>query len=665
MSSDPTVTDATRRAILDLMADGRPRSLPQISAALQDHADLSGDEGLERIYQVVEAAPGFMTLNGEEVFDLHAVLSGRVFAHRLSADERATGVVTVRPDIVPVALAAQTGSGDEEDDSIRLKVAGAGEVPMVFEVADPDVGPEFREEVSRGGGISLGVPALDAIRSDGDVVAARFQDGELHLTAADAAEPDPDAVAALKRHFDEIRGEDEGPIGMTPLLVTWLIDDADALRRPGAPFAAMLEAAGLSRRDAYVGPGDTDWLTPPEIHAADVRRRNTDVYGFDDCCHTAYEEVTAAFGEESDVDAGTVGRNLAHGEVAAAFLAEEIAAAGHHVDDVAKELVDFTSSLLEVADADSAPAVLYVRATAHECLGSVANAEQDLRLALRLDSGHRRSLITAAGYLDDRGDARRALDNLRRAGLEDDHPQVVRLQRIVDAEPPKVGRNEPCPCGSGRKFKACCIDRSILPVAVQAEWLYAKILGFTLHPARRGVVEHLAIHAIEREGGDEDPEDRIDDDIRIAEIAAFEADVIRWFAEERAALLPRHELDLVEDWSEQPLGVFEVRSVDGDDVVLTDLGSGNDVDVSTFTFDEIRPGTTIAGRLLPVGPRAFLGGPVCEVPEDEVASAVALAAADDASAHDWADWLGHIDAVGAGAATGPFERSEGHHHAHH
>lgn len=22
--------------------------------------------------------------------------------------------------------------------------------------------------------------------------------------------------------------------------------------------------------------------------------------------------------------------------------------------------------------------------------------------------------------------------------------------------PPKVGRNEPCPCGSGKKFKRCC-----------------------------------------------------------------------------------------------------------------------------------------------------------------------------------------------------------------
>jgi len=28
----------------------------------------------------------------------------------------------------------------------------------------------------------------------------------------------------------------------------------------------------------------------------------------------------------------------------------------------------------------------------------------------------------------------------------------------VRRESPKVGRNEPCPCGSGRKFKQCCGD---------------------------------------------------------------------------------------------------------------------------------------------------------------------------------------------------------------
>ena len=29
------------------------------------------------------------------------------------------------------------------------------------------------------------------------------------------------------------------------------------------------------------------------------------------------------------------------------------------------------------------------------------------------------------------------------------------FQQVVN-EGPKVGRNDPCPCGSGKKFKKCC-----------------------------------------------------------------------------------------------------------------------------------------------------------------------------------------------------------------
>jgi uncharacterized protein YecA (UPF0149 family) len=26
----------------------------------------------------------------------------------------------------------------------------------------------------------------------------------------------------------------------------------------------------------------------------------------------------------------------------------------------------------------------------------------------------------------------------------------------IESEEPKVGRNDPCPCGSGKKYKKCC-----------------------------------------------------------------------------------------------------------------------------------------------------------------------------------------------------------------
>jgi preprotein translocase subunit SecA len=35
-------------------------------------------------------------------------------------------------------------------------------------------------------------------------------------------------------------------------------------------------------------------------------------------------------------------------------------------------------------------------------------------------------------------------------------PEAVGKPRPVRRDAPKVGRNDPCPCGSGKKFKQCC-----------------------------------------------------------------------------------------------------------------------------------------------------------------------------------------------------------------
>jgi hypothetical protein len=38
-------------------------------------------------------------------------------------------------------------------------------------------------------------------------------------------------------------------------------------------------------------------------------------------------------------------------------------------------------------------------------------------------------------------------------------------QQPIRRESPKVGRNEPCPCGSGLKFKRCCVDKPLAAAA--------------------------------------------------------------------------------------------------------------------------------------------------------------------------------------------------------
>ena len=39
---------------------------------------------------------------------------------------------------------------------------------------------------------------------------------------------------------------------------------------------------------------------------------------------------------------------------------------------------------------------------------------------------------------------------------KNDEPQAPRIELPIKRELPKVGRNDPCPCGSGKKFKNCC-----------------------------------------------------------------------------------------------------------------------------------------------------------------------------------------------------------------
>lgn len=48
---------------------------------------------------------------------------------------------------------------------------------------------------------------------------------------------------------------------------------------------------------------------------------------------------------------------------------------------------------------------------------------------------------------------------LRRMQLMAVPPTEVQMAR----HPPKVGRNEPCPCGSGKKFKKCCLQAAPAP----------------------------------------------------------------------------------------------------------------------------------------------------------------------------------------------------------
>ena len=116
----------------------------------------------------------------------------------------------------------------------------------------------------------------------------------------------------------------------------------------------------------------------------------------------------------------------------------------------------------------------WLRAVALERIGDIEEAERELLAAESMDPDWPLPLIDLARIASDRGDVERGLGLLRRAGAGPDHPLVVLLQ-AHRAEPRRdLGRNEPCWCGSGRKYKKCHLGREQLALAERVNWLYAK-----------------------------------------------------------------------------------------------------------------------------------------------------------------------------------------------
>jgi tetratricopeptide (TPR) repeat protein len=94
----------------------------------------------------------------------------------------------------------------------------------------------------------------------------------------------------------------------------------------------------------------------------------------------------------------------------------------------------FAESAERPAPRAARPALRWLRATAHERLGDIEEAEASLLEAESLDPSWPLTLMELARYASDRGDAERGLSLLRRAGAPPDH-QLVRAARFLRCRP--------------------------------------------------------------------------------------------------------------------------------------------------------------------------------------------------------------------------------------
>jgi hypothetical protein len=608
---ETSVGDAVRA----LLADGRPRALEEIAEALADALPGDGDDALAAVEEALEGDP-FVLLPDDRFVDGIAALEGRAFTHRLTAEEAADGTIPLLPDLEALAWPAT--------DVVPLAAGGEGRlIPM------------------DAGGDALGGPSgWLGVAGAGDVVVLRWAGGAVQVATGvpDPGETDRLAAALAAAHEACAGRSDRGAL-LVDVVFHAVVDDPEAFTAIAPPLAELLEAAGLERRGEWVGPAGSEWLDPFEASQAADDRMLEAAYGFGPCCHAAIAAVRAAFarhliGEAPD-DRAAVLDALAHEEVAEAFGREVL---GWTDSDLAEPLAGFAEALAGGAGGRRAAPARFLAGLAHEARGDLLAAERAHESAIAADPELGAALAEAAWYAELRGDARRAADLLRRARVPEDDAQLARLEAETP-RPSKVPRNAPCPCGSGRKHKACCLGRPA-PVADRAGWLHARALAFAHRPEHRGLLIGLA----ERVLLDEAPEpERLFEalgDPLLLDLALFEGGALAEFLEVCGPLLPADELAMGSAWLDRPRALLDVGAArPGEGLEVRDARTGETAWVSDpFEAPGPRPGDLALARLVPAGDGLRLVGPVMLVPLAQRDDLVRLTGG-DAGLGDWLEWL--------------------------
>ena len=169
----------------------------------------------------------------------------------------------------------------------------------------------------------------------------------------------------------------------------------------------------------------------------------------------------------------------------------------------------------------------------------------------------------------------------------------------------RASRNQPCPCGSGRKYKACCrvkdLDGGVHPLPHRAQALYAMLATYAQRGPNRKVTDRMSACAIGAPHAA----------MLALDLAIFDGGVARRFLTLRGHLLRDDERDLLGGWLAEPVDMYEVSWVKrGSELSLRSLVGGPQwVRQRDRLFSlSVQRLDIVIGRLLPDGARLADGG---------------------------------------------------------
>lgn len=284
---------------------------------------------------------------------------------------------------------------------------------------------------------------------------------------------------------------------------------------------------------------------------------------------------------------------------------------------------------------DPVGGVAWLRARVAARSGRTADAIDLLETAA--ETGHRLVLAELAALEADRSNAQPARTLLERAGVDvevdldgayDPLSGDAGFARELAEEiapfaamrpPPMAGRNERCPCGSGKKYKHCHLGHELHPLADRAGWLYVKLMRY-LQVNHPGLPAQIASGLVETVT-DDALRTMVEESYLGIDLALFEGGVAQRFLDAKRTLLPSDEAGLLESWIAPTRTVLEVeRSRPGAMDVIDLATRTRSTVVDTVPDEPLEAGWKIIGRLVPVGGTTRAFGGFLPVNDDMVSS---------------------------------------------
>jgi hypothetical protein len=556
---------------------------------------------------------------------LPAVLAGRVFTHRPSADELAHDILTVTPNLDPITALCEHEEYRGLADGSAAQVVLAGLDDDLLE--QRDIPPAVVDPL---GTLVLPPGTLAALGvAEGDLVGVRLTAHGLVVEQITAL-----AHSAVGARLAAMLDADE-PTYFDAVVWTACAEDPAVFTEPLPPLREIVDDYGLAHQGEWLAPGEFDFArwhferqcaALAELHdldADDAFALNFLIQLYDQMslllidaadADEPPEDALVAAGEGTpapDVDLGDLmgelGAALADPLLAELLLAETVGTD----PDGAAALGLFAEMLEPKVPRAARVACRWLRAAALERIGDINAAESELLAAESMDPDWPLPLFDLARIASDRGDVERGLSLLHRADAAPDHPLVELLQQHR-AEPRRdIGRNEPCWCGSGRKYKKCHLGREQLPLAERVDWLYTKARQHALLNGWNDVLAEVGYERCRYTDDDPDAPAAAMADPLVMDAVLFEGGAFEEFLEVRGSLLPDDERLLAEQWLRVERSVFEVEQVRrSQGVTVRDVRAGDTHEVREQAASrQLKPGQLICARVVPAGDSMqFFGG---------------------------------------------------------